>query len=130
MDSVGDDDFDQAVLERSREVPVLVDFWAPWCGPCRVIGPILERIADDMAGQLQLVKLNVDENPISAARFRVQSIPAVKLFADGKVRGEFVGAIPEAQIRAFLEENIPRQTGRKRPPRQVRPEIFNISSVR
>ncbi len=107
MDTVSDDDFDSAVLERSREVPVLVDFWAPWCGPCRVIGPILERISGDMSGQLELVKLNVDESPIAAARFRVQSIPAVKLFKGGEVIGEFVGALPEQRIRAFIEEHIP-----------------------
>src|SRR5690606_10628769 len=71
---VTDDDFDIAVVERSRAVPVLVDFWAPWCGPCRMLGPVLERVAADMGGRLQVARLNVDENPTTAARFQVHGI--------------------------------------------------------
>ena len=81
-------DFDTAVLARSREVPVLVDFWAPWCGPCRVLKPLLEKLAADYGGRFELAKLNSDEAPSVSARYAVRSIPAVKLFVDGEVVDE------------------------------------------
>jgi len=104
---VSESDFEVQVIVYSQQVPVVVDFWAEWCAPCRVIGPILEKLATEAGGSFRLAKLNVDQNPKLAMRYAVQSIPSVKIFKDGVVVSEFVGAIPENQIRDYFKEVVP-----------------------
>ena len=98
--------FGREVLDASAGMPVLVDFWAPWCGPCRMLGPILDDLAREYAGRLKVVKVNTDEEPQLAQRFQIRGIPAVKLFRDGKVVGEFVGAQPAGAVRAFVKPHL------------------------
>jgi putative thioredoxin len=99
--------FDQDVIQRSREVPVVVDFWAAWCGPCRALTPALERAAEARRGNVELVKVDVDANQELAARYGVQGIPAVKAFKDGEIVDEFVGALPQAQVERFFDRIVP-----------------------
>jgi putative thioredoxin len=92
------------VIEASRECPVLVDFWAPWCGPCKTLGPLMEKLVKQAGGKVRMVKINVDENQQLAAQLRVQSIPAVFAFKDGRPVDGFVGALPESQIKSFIQK--------------------------
>ncbi|HEY1733240.1 MAG TPA: tetratricopeptide repeat protein [Acidimicrobiales bacterium] len=104
---VTDDMFETAVLDRSTEVPVVVDLWAEWCGPCRTLGPIIERIVGETDGRVELVKVDVDANPRVAQTFQVQSIPAVFAIADRKVVDSFVGSLPEASVREWVARLVP-----------------------
>lgn len=107
---VSADNFQQVVLEGSMERPVLVDFWAEWCAPCRMLGPLLDAIADTMGGKLLVAKVNTEEQQELAAQFGIRSLPTVKLFKAGQPVDEFMGALPEPEIRAFLEKHIPRES--------------------
>jgi putative thioredoxin len=107
MTAVTDANFEEAVLARSLEVPVVVDLWAEWCGPCKTLGPMLERAVAATGGSVELVTVNVDDNPQVSAAFQVQSIPAVYAFKDGKAIDGFVGAVPEAQVVEFVNRLAP-----------------------
>jgi putative thioredoxin len=109
---VTDATFQRDVLEQSHQRPVVVDFWAEWCQPCRMIGPVLERLAEEHKGDFLLAKLDTDSNPQAAMAFRIQGIPAVKAFRDGQLVSEFVGAIPERAIRQWLEPLLPSEADR------------------
>ncbi len=104
---VTDADFDRLVIERSRSLPVVVDFWAEWCAPCRTLGPVLERGVAARAGRVELAKIDVDSNQAVAARYQVQGIPAVKAFRDGELASEFTGALPPAEVERFLDALVP-----------------------
>ena len=102
--------YEQIVLEGSCRTPVLVDFWASWCQPCQILMPVLAKLADEYQGRFVLAKLNTEEQQAIAAQFGIRSIPTVKLFRDGAPVDEFMGALPEAEIRAFLDRHLPRES--------------------
>ncbi|MEJ2059919.1 MAG: thioredoxin TrxA [Gammaproteobacteria bacterium] len=101
---VTDDSFEQDVLNSS--VPVLVDYWAEWCGPCKMIAPILDEISEEYAGRIQIAKLNIDENPATPPKYGIRGIPTLMLFKNGQVEATKVGALSKSQLTAFLDQNI------------------------
>lgn len=103
---VNDSDFQEKVIERSKETPVVVDFWAPWCQPCLFLSPTLEKLAKEYDGKFILAKINVDQNRFIAQRYGIMSIPSVKMFKKGEIVGEFLGAMPESHVRGWLNKNL------------------------
>ncbi|MDP6670407.1 MAG: thioredoxin [archaeon] len=104
--NVNDSNFEKEVIEKSNEIPVLVDFWAGWCMPCLMLKPILEKIAKEYDGKFVLAKLNTDENPATSSKYGISSIPDVRIFKNGEVAGGFVGALPEESVKQWLDKNI------------------------
>ena len=103
---VTDQTFEKDVIEKSKEIPVIIDFWAEWCGPCLVLGPVIEKVVEEFKEKVILAKLNVDENPNKSREYDISAIPAVKIFKDGKVVDEFIGIIPEDSIRKWIQKNL------------------------
>ncbi len=103
---VNDENFQEKVIEQSKKVPVVVDFWASWCSPCLMLGPILEKVAKDYEGKFVLAKVNVSESQMMAGKYEVRSIPNVKLFKNGEAVDEFVGALPEEAVKEWLDKNL------------------------
>ena len=103
---VDDKNFEETVIEQSRKIPVVVDFWAEWCKPCLMLGPILDKLVEENKGKFVLAKANIEKAQNTAEEHGIMSIPNVKLFKDGKVADEFVGAYPESFIRKWLEKNL------------------------
>ena len=118
---VSERDFEARVIERSRELPVVVDFWAEWCGPCRTLGPALEAAVGKRAGEVELAKVDVDRNPNLAMAFEIAGIPAVKAFRDARIVDEFTGAIPPARIESFLDRLVPSSADRLAAAVRARP---------
>ncbi|HZA29716.1 MAG TPA: thioredoxin, partial [Gammaproteobacteria bacterium] len=123
------DNFNSQVIERSKELPVMVDFWAPWCAPCRVLKPILEKLAEEYGGRFVLVTVNTDQNPRLALDYAIRSIPAVKLFRQGQVIEEFLGAQPERVIRTILERHLERASDRLRASASMARRRGNLPSA-
>ena len=103
---ITDETFEQEVLKA--DVPVLIDYWADWCGPCKMIGPILDELADEYDGQLKIVKLDIDDHPQTAPKYSVRSIPTMMIFKDGNVQATKVGGVSKSQLISFIEDNIDR----------------------
>ena len=112
ISDVSEQEFQAKVIERSKQVPVVVDFWAEWCGPCRTLGPAIEDAIRKRNGEIELAKVDTDRNPGIAMKYEIASIPAVKAFKDGEVVSEFIGAVPPARIEAFLNEIVPSEADR------------------
>ena len=110
--NVNETNFEYEVVAYSKNIPVLVDFWADWCQPCKTLGPLLEKIVEEADGSLRLAKVNIDQSPNLAMQFNVRSIPTVKAFIQGQVTAEFAGAQPEARLRQFISRLTPPQPGR------------------
>lgn len=101
-----DEDFEEKVIQKSKEKPVLVDFWADWCMPCKQLSPIIDTVAEDLEDKIELAELNVDKAKETATKYGVRSIPTVKLFKDGEVEDEFIGAKPEGKVKEWLEKRL------------------------